>query len=83
MSRNELTAYLWSLRLTRLSEPKRVFVYAVPGSGAVKVHKQLLRKGERVFVTSEGKLALRAICGNPLGEGPANKLNTAFSMPSP
>lgn len=78
MSEAELYAYLSSLRLHRMPEAETVTVYSVPGSGQVKSHRQLLHKGELIFVDRKGHGALLARCGNPLAAGPTNRRNMAL-----
>ena len=82
MSENQVYNYLGSLRLGRLSKPEIATVYSVPGSGAVKSHRQKLHTGELVFFDPSGQHALLARCGNPLGLGPTNLPNMAMALPN-
>ena len=54
------------LRLAKLSRPMRVAVYGVTKAGRITVKYRMLSKGTSVFVTENGKVVLKGMCGNPL-----------------
>ena len=82
MTRAELYSYLGGMHLSRLAKSADVTVYSVPGSGAVRSHRQRLRAGDLVFIDAAGNDALVAKCGNPLLDGPSNIGNVAFEAPT-
>lgn len=71
MTSEEVTAYLSTLRVTTLQKDGIYTVYGVPRStGDFHARLRLLKKGEPVFVESDGTPVLQLVCGNPLILGP-------------
>jgi hypothetical protein len=71
MSSDEVVNYLSTLRVTKLEKDGIYTVYGVPHtSGDFHAHLRLLKKGEPVFVESDGTPVLQLVCGNPLILGP-------------
>jgi hypothetical protein len=54
------------LRLTKLTRPMRVTVYGATPTGRIFVKHRTLAKGTSVFMTKNGKVVLKGVCGNPL-----------------
>ncbi|HWA82233.1 MAG TPA: DUF6777 domain-containing protein [Fimbriimonadaceae bacterium] len=71
MTNEEVVTYLSSLRVSKLEKDGVYTVYGVPhASGDFHAHLRLLKKGEPVFVESDGTPVLQLVCGNPLILGP-------------
>lgn len=70
MNREEVLAYLGSLRPGTIKETAVYAVYSVPEGGRIKVHLERLKKGEPVFIDAAGEPQLLMKCGNPLTLGP-------------
>lgn len=71
MTSDEVVNYLSLLRVSALSKDGVYTVYGVPHtSGDFHAHLRLLKKGEPVFVESDGTPVLQLVCGNPLILGP-------------
>lgn len=71
MSSDEVVNYLSTLRVSALSKDGVFTVYGVPHtSGDFHAHLRLLKKGEPVFVETDGTPVLQLVCGNPLILGP-------------
>ena len=54
------------LHLAKLSRPLKVAVYGVTPAGRIFVKQRTLYKGTAVFITENGKVVLKGMCGNPL-----------------
>jgi len=69
MSKHDVIAMVSKLHMTRLQRDQPVDMFSVPQGGAIKSHKDVLKKGERVFVDAKGKVILKVKCGNPVVRG--------------
>lgn len=76
MTRDELVAYLSSLRPARLESEGTYIVYGVPDNGRIHSTVQRLSAGERIFVDAAGQPAILVRCGNPLSRGPNQVTST-------
>ncbi|MFI5387610.1 MAG: hypothetical protein ACHQ50_15995 [Fimbriimonadales bacterium] len=71
MTSDEVESYFSSLRVGVLNKDGVYTVYGVPHtSGDFHAHLRLLKKGEPVFMESDGTPVLMLVCGNPLILGP-------------
>ena len=70
MNREEMIAYVESLKLTRLEKTGVYMVYGVPKNGVLHANPQLLKRGTLIWVDSTGAPILLEICGNPFTQGP-------------
>ena len=87
MNRGEVVAYLGNLHRGPLPAEGSYSIYSVPKGGAVKMHRETLKKGEAMFLDASGKPILVAKCGNPVVLGPSrarrgNPVVVAMSEPS-
>ncbi len=70
MERQEMEAYLGTLKLGRLDKTEVHMIYAVPKSGQLHGTPQLLKRGTLVWEDGSGQPILLEICGNPFTQGP-------------
>jgi len=70
MTREEVLAFLGSLKPSKLKETGVYAVYSVPEGGKIKMHLERLKKGEAIFIDANGEPQLILRCGNPLTLGP-------------
>ena len=66
MSKADLIAYFETLHVARMKVAMSVSMYSVPAGGYIRVHKDVLRKGELVFADPVGQPILKLNCGNPV-----------------
>lgn len=69
MTRDEVIAYLKSLKLSTIKEDGAYLVYNTPESGEIRSRVLFYRKGTTVWVDESGNYILRASCGNPMVRG--------------
>ncbi len=72
MTDTQVIAYFKTLRVSTLKETGYYRVYLVPDDGTIRSRMRKLKKGEPVFVDSEGRYILMEECGNPMTAGPLN-----------
>jgi hypothetical protein len=69
MTRDEVIAYLKSLKLSTIKEDGAYLVYNTPESGEIRSRVLFYRKGTPVWVDESGNYILKASCGNPMVRG--------------
>ena len=74
MTEDEVVAFFSTLVPGRLIKDGIYTVYGVPRDGKLHVHRRLLKKGEKVFMDSQGRAILQMRCGNPLTLGSRNPI---------
>jgi hypothetical protein len=70
MNREEVLAFLGTLKPDAIKEEGIFAIYSVPEGGRIKLHMERLKKGHKVFSSRDGEPQLVLKCGNPLTLGP-------------
>lgn len=70
MTREEVIAFLGTLRPGTLEQDGVYTIYSVPDEGYVKSRVGRIKKGTRMFFDRNGNPVLIALCGNPVVTGP-------------
>lgn len=70
MSREEVLAYVGSLKLGRAKKTGVYSIYGVPKDGVIHATPQLVKQNSLVWEDSMGEPILLEVCGNPFGQGP-------------
>lgn len=68
-SREEVLAFLGSLRDGQVTETGPFVVYNVPGSGEIRMKVMTVERGTRAWVDASGAAMLKGVCGNPMTRG--------------
>lgn len=66
----QIIQYARSLHVIRMTSDTYMHVYGVPMTGVLHTSRQLIHKGEKMFVDPQGNIIIRMLCGNPVGLGP-------------
>lgn len=69
MARDEVIAYLKSLRPGTVQEDGTYLIYNTPESGEIRARVLFYKKGTPVFVDENGNYILKMSCGNPMVRG--------------
>jgi hypothetical protein len=69
MTRDEVIAYLKTLRRGEIAEDGVYLTYNTPESGEIRARVLHYRKGTPVFVDRDGNYIMRIECGNPMVRG--------------
>jgi hypothetical protein len=69
MTRDEVVAYLKTLRKGEIAEDGAYLVYNTPESGEIRGRVIVYRKGTSVWVDKDGNYILKSSCGNPMVRG--------------
>ncbi len=69
MTRDEVVAYLKTLKRGEIAEDGAYLVYNTPESGEIRARVIVYRKGTPVYVDRDGNYILKLSCGNPMVRG--------------